>query len=427
MADPRTGKTSLLRDLNLNIVLNIIAQKGPLSRVEVVRHSGLPRMTVSRITNEFLEAGLILEKSSEESSGGRPPLLIQLKPDAGYTIGVKLDKDSILVVLCNLQGTILDRSTSPLSEKTEFKQVVAVIVETIQRCLQQAHIPLQDILGVGVGLHGMIDVASGICHYSPVFSESYVPLATALEAVLHIPVRIDNAINTLAVAEKLFGFGQAIPNFLLLIVGQDIGLSVILNGQVYHGQHGYAGAFAHFMVDYSSDAPLCTCGKRGCFQAIISSHYLAHIVNDQALAGQPIDQALLSVIAKSETGDEQARYALEYIGTMLGIAIANLINIFDPDKIFMIGHIDNYPLVWQAIQQAIARVAFDQEIPSDVFSIIDGDVLKDEQWAYGAACLVLHELFQPPLYESEQRTMIVVENLLARTSSRLSLSEQLID
>lgn len=420
MADPRSGKISLLRDLNLNIILNIIAKKGPLSRVEVVRQSGLPRATVSRITNEFLEAGLILKENFDESSGGRPPLLLQLNPAAGYVVGVKLDNDSVLVAVCDLSCTIIHSYAVSLHDNTQFEQTLSIIVEAIQQCLHQVHMTLNDILGVGVGLSGLIDSQRGICHSSPGFPWRDVALAAQLEEELHVPVRIDNTINTLAVAEQQFGLGQAIPNFLLLVIGRDVGLSVVLNQEIYHGRHGYTGEYGHVIVDRSPTAPLCRCGQRGCLEAIVSDYGLVQVATGQEAKKSNVDNELDVFLKKAAVENEKVKPVLIYIGTMLGIALANLINIFDSNRVFVMGRIAQNPCVAVAIRETMNNVLFDQELSSDILSIVEGDCIKEEQWARGAASLVLNELFQPPLYEHGQQAMIVVEDLLVSTPSRVS-------
>ncbi|GCE29580.1 xylose repressor protein [Dictyobacter alpinus] len=420
MADPRSGKIGLLRDLNLNIILNIIAKKGPLSRVEVVRQSGLPQATVSRITNEFLEAGLILKERFDESSGGRPPRLLQLNPTAGYVVGVKLDKDSVLVAICDLSCTIIHSSTVSLESNTPFERTLSTVVEAIQHCLLQAHMTVHDILGVGVGLSGRIDAERGICHSSPSFPWRNVALAAKIEEVLHIPVRIDNNINTLAVAEQHFGLGQASPNFLLLVIGRDIGLSVVLANEIYHGHHGSAGEYGHVIIDRSSTAPHCRCGQRGCLEAIVSSYDQTHVAPRQTATNANADKDPAVLRTKVASENEQADTALTYIGTMLGITLANLINIFDPNRVFMMGHIAQNIHVAEAMRNTMSSMLFDQEISSNILSIVEGDSIREEQWARGAASLVLNELFQPPLYEHGPQTMIVVEDLLVSASSRIS-------
>jgi DNA-binding MarR family transcriptional regulator len=204
MANTRTGHKRLLRDLNQSIVFNLIMEHGSISRTDLSKQSELPAATITRLVGEFLAAGLISEKQAEESSGGRPPVLLSINPTAGYVVGIKLREDGMAIAICDLNCTILYSAEEELTNGTSPQQVVRTIAEVVKRSLSTSGIPLDKVLGIGVGLSGLIDSVRGICRYSAILDWRDVELSVALSLELHLPVRIDNDVNTLAVAERFF-------------------------------------------------------------------------------------------------------------------------------------------------------------------------------------------------------------------------------
>ena len=276
MSYTRTGSKRLIRDLNLSIVFNLIVEHGSISRTELAKRSGLPAATITRIVGDFIAAGLVHEVSSEESSGGRRPVLLSINPYAGYVVGVKLRENSMTVTVCDLGCTILHSCEGYFTEGAPPHQVVEAIAEAVKRCTSEAGITFQRVLGVGIGLAGFIDSSRGLCRYSSILNWKDVELGPALEFKLRKRVRIDNDVNTLAVAERYFGEGRDAANFLLVTIGRGIGLGIVIRGEIYSGTHGGAGEFGHMTMATGEDAPLCHCGKYGCLEAIASDYGIVH-------------------------------------------------------------------------------------------------------------------------------------------------------
>jgi N-acetylglucosamine repressor len=249
MAGTRTGSKRLLRDLNQNIVFNLIAEHATISRTELAKKSRLPAATITRIVGDFIAAGLVSEGASEESSGGRRPVLLSINPSAGHVVGVKLREDSMTVTVCDISCTPLFTCEQQIPGGATPQQVVEVIAEAVKQCCSEAGVSIRRVLGVGVGLSGLIDSSRGICRYSAILGWRDVELGPALEFKLHLPVRVDNDVNTLAVAERYFGAGRDAANFLLVTVGRGVGLGIVVRGEIYRGSHGGAGEFGHMTVD----------------------------------------------------------------------------------------------------------------------------------------------------------------------------------
>jgi N-acetylglucosamine repressor len=413
MITTRTGSKRLLRDLNRSIALNLIAGRGPISRTELARESGLPAATITRIAGDFVRAGLVTETGSEESSGGRRPVLLTINPGAGHVVGVKLREDSMTVALCDLACTVVHYCEEPFASGIQPYQAVEVISAAVEGCIAEAEVSRAGVFGVGVGISGLIDSARGVCRYSAILGWSDVELGPALEFKLRMQVRIDNDVNTLAVAERHFGAGRDVQDFLLVTVGRGIGLGIVVGGEIYRGAHGGAGEFGHMTVDTSADAPLCNCGKRGCLEAIASDYGILRAASG-ADPGHHVEDAMAAVLARARNGDTHVRAIFSRAGSALGVALANLVNIFEPALLLIGGEgLRAEELITEPMRATL---------PQHVFGRSGEDVTlavrrtTEVEWARGAASLVLREVFRPPIYDTGEEP--VIDTLLASQRSR---------
>lgn len=411
---PRTGDKQLLRDLNRTLVLNLLAQRGPISRTDLARQGNLPAATISRIVSEFTAAGLVSEGEAAESSGGRPPILLRINADAGYVVGVKLREDGMTVALCDLACTVLYHLEAPLSSTLEPYQAVEAISSAVERCIAEAGIPRASVFGIGVGISGLIDSARGLCRYSAILGWSNVELGPALEYKLRMLVRVDNDVNTLAVAERQFGAGRDAADLLLVTVGRGIGLGIVVGGEIYRGARGGAGEFGHMTVDTSSSAPLCNCGKRGCLEAVASDYGILRAATGVD-PGHHVEQEMTALLARARSGDLVVQGIFARAGAALGVALANLVNIFDPALLLIGGEgLRAGDLLLDALRSSLPRHIFGTVHTGDAKDLVPLHFLTttDVEWARGAASLVLREIFRPPIYDTG--LPLPIDQLLAR-------------
>ncbi|GCE05953.1 ROK family protein [Dictyobacter aurantiacus] len=412
MASTRTGHKRLLRDLNQSIVFNLLMEQGAISRTDLSKRSGLPAATITRIVGEFLEANLISEKLAEESSGGRPPVLLSINPAAGYVVGIKLREDRMTIAICDLTCAIIYSMDEQITGESVPQRVVEAMADAVKRCVRVANIAMDKVLGIGVGLSGLIDSARGICRYSAILNWRDVELAAALEFKLHLPVRIDNDVNTLAVAERYFGEGRDAANFLLLTLGRGIGLGVVIGGEIYCGSNGGAGEFGHMTIDSSTDAPLCNCGKRGCLEAIASDYGILRAATG-ADPGHHVEDAIGTLIERAQQGDEGMRAIFTRAGEALGIALANLTNLFDPELVLIGGEgLRAGELILEPMRVTLPLHRFGTVYES--IKLVP-QTIDDASWARGAASLLLREVFRSPIYEGNEA--LVIDDLLVQANA----------
>lgn len=395
------GNRQLIRALNRSAVLNTVKSRGPIGRAEIARRTGLSPATVSSLTADLIERQLILETEPGESSGGRRPILLEINPGGGYVVGIKLTESHIIAALINLEAQVLDRRTDDLPG-TAPAQVVSSIATSVAQLLETAGLQHGQLLGVGVGLAGVVDAEAGVSRQQPFLNWRDVPLGKMLSETLNTLVHIDNDVNALTLAERLYGRGQGIDDFLTVTVGRGVGLGIVIGGQLFRGARGGGGEFGHLVVDVNG--PACECGKRGCLEAYIGESGLLRQADQFAQAGEmpPVD-SVDQLLALAMDGHLQAAQLFERSGRSLGQGIANLVNLFNPARILISGEGVRYgELFFSAMRQALEANTMPALLGDTEVRI---DPWGDDAWAVGAASLVLRDLFVSPLQQPRPHRM----------------------
>ncbi len=391
-----TGNRELIRAINRSHVLNAIKTHGPIGRADIARRTGLSPATVTSISAKLISQHLVLEKSAGDSSGGRPPILLVINPKGGYVVGIKLTETHAVCALTDLEAQIIAKSSMPLSGHNPVR-VVQDLAQMVLSCIREQKIAKKQLLGVGLGLAGIVDAEAGILRQSPIYGWDNVPLRDMLQSKLHIPIYIENDVNTLTLTERWFGHGQGIDNFLTVTVGRGVGLGIVANGQFYRGQNGGAGEFGH--ITMNPDGPLCACGKRGCLEAYIGDPGLIRAAQESAARGELSGsvQNVDDLLSLAQAGDESAMRIFDQAGRILGIGIANLVNLFNPKKIIISGEGTRegdflFIPMKESIQQNTMPGLYDP-------NIVEIAPWGDDAWARGAAGLVLRDVFESPIHK----------------------------
>jgi predicted NBD/HSP70 family sugar kinase len=393
---PRANR-DLIRAINRSKVLNTIKNQGPVSRTQIAQITGLSAATITSISGELIESGLIFEKEAGDSSGGRRPILLALNTQGGCVIGIKLAEDHVTGALTDLRATVSARLTQPLSDQT-VDSAVDTMSAVVNSLLAEERYRKEQFLGVGVGLAGIIDFQRGILRHSPIFGWKNVPLGDLLADRLGVPVYIDNDVNTLTITELWFGKGKGFKNFLTVTIGRGVGLGIVLNGQVYLGMQGGAGEFGHTVID--PDGPLCACGKNGCLETFVSDPAIML----KAFEAQQRDQipeektTIEEFTSLARSGHPVAGEIFAEAGGVLGLGIANLINLLNPELIIISGEgVRAGDLLFDPMRAAVSTNVM-PGLAGD--TVIQVDPWDDYAWARGAAGLVLRDLFESPIHRT---------------------------
>jgi N-acetylglucosamine repressor len=386
----RTGRRELIRDINRTLLLNLVRERGFASRAELARVSGLSPSTVTAITTSLLADGFLLEDAASGPAAvgpvsvGRPATNLRINESAGYVVGIKVSADHFAATILDLAATPLAATSADRSQVDEPKAVAAQIAALVDECVAAAGVARSSVLGLGIGVPGMVDPVSGRVIGSPLADWGHLDLVAILEGSLGLPVHIDNDVNTLTVAEQLFGAGRGLADFVVVTVGLGIGMGIVVNGNIHHGANGGAGELGHVLA--VPDGPDCWCGRRGCLEAVASEPALVREV--LALTGRLARPAELARLAEA---DQTVADVLERGGHLVGRAIAAAITVLDPARVVLSGEGvrlgDHY---LSAIRESLAARAT-KEVDTQVVI----EQWGDEAWARGAATLVLRELFHP--------------------------------
>jgi len=389
-----------MRTLNRSIVLNTIKTFGPIDRARIARHISLSPATVTTITADLIAEGLVFEKEPGNSRGGRRPILLAINPQGAYVVGIKLTETHAIAALTDLEATVLAKRSSDLPA-SDPDSAIELLAQLTNSLLEEAGIPSDKLIGVGVGLAGIVDFQKGILRQSTYVGWRNLPVRDLLRQKINSEVYIDNDVNTLTLAEVWFGCGQGIENFLTVTVGRGVGLGIVANRQFYRGAGGGAGEFGHMVID--PDGVQCDCGKRGCLETLVGDPALLRQAGNAFKNGDldfmPNDTGELAELAS--LGSQKAIEILANSGAVLGQAVANLINIFNPQRILISGEgLSRGPVFFNALKQSARTFAL-----PDLYSDVDLRIEPwgDDVWARGAASLVLRSLFESPVHETQKQ------------------------
>lgn len=408
------GKTApadrkLIRAINQNRLLNLIRLNAPISRPHLAELSGLSLATVIGLTGELIEQNFVLESGPAESTGGRRATLLDLHSEGGFALGLMVRGFESIGVVVDLRGDVVFSLYWDRSLKHQSAQAVEQIVEMTNDLLSQSGVDKDLVIGLGCALSGYIDAKSGICVDSWNLDWHNVELTEPLSQRLGLPVVIDNDVSCISTYEKLFGWGSSYENFFTVVLGRGVGLGLVLNGAVYRGATGGAGEFGHMVA--VPGGRRCECGKRGCleeyvsFRGIIANYrernYKENIPISMTL-NSASDQAVRSearmvheLLERAERGDELAAQAFQHSGELIGIALANLVNVLNPECIVLTGEGAFVDQVMFQPMEAVLRQNLFSLLGKDLRLLVE-PLVGYESWARGAAALVLHRFFVLP-------------------------------
>jgi glucokinase len=309
-------------------------------------------------------------------------------------IGVDLGGTNLRTALLSVDGDILDRHKEATYAADGWNKVVARLIDNIARQREIAVQRGKRVIAVGVGAPGVIRMDKGIVVKSPNFPDwNNLPLKDELEKALRIPVIIENDANAAAIGEQWRGAGRGIDSMILLTLGTGVGGGVIINGKIWQGADGMAGEVGHMTL--IPDGRLCGCGNIGCLEMYASARGIVQSYREApelkgAAAASDVTSAMIYDAARN--GDSVAQRIMKDMGRMLGIGIANLINIFNPQMIVLGGGVRHaWELFIGATHDEIMRRAF--QVPAERTKIVPS-LLGDDAGMIGAAAEALQKLQQ---------------------------------
>lgn len=329
------ARSSTIRDINRQIILNHIREKSPISRAEIARLTDLQRSTVSLIVEELKNIGLI-EETEGESSGGRPPQLLSLRTAHAIAVGVDLGKKRTIVATSDLAGRMLEQEEFPTDP--DFDKTISRIIASSSYFINKNG---GSIEGIGISVPALVEPNSGKILLIPHLNWHEPQLAEKIKIATGLPVKIDNDANAAALAELWFGRPEirTVRDFVLVLIENGIGTGIVFDGQIYRGKGGIAGEFGHMTI--GDNAPIaCAAGKFNCWEAFASERSaVARYVKLHKKQNGSSKISFARLVAIALEGDEKAQTALRQTAHYIGIGIANLFQGLSPEVAIVTGTI----------------------------------------------------------------------------------------
>lgn len=338
--------SDLVRRQNRGIVLETLRQQGPLARIELGRLTGLSPATITSISGQLIDEGLIRalagdDQPEEPLKRGRPLTRLDLNPLAANVLALKISIDGVELALADFRGQVRRRASIRLptyeADRLTFGHAVA---SEIKAFLARFRVARASVARIGIAVQGLADTQAGTIVWSPAFSARNIPLSGPIEQELAIPCSVANDANM--IAEGLIGTDRKRYGGTTAVVfmGYGVGMGLIVNGAVYHGSTGAAAEFGH--MNHIPHGPLCRCGRKGCIEAYAADygiHRSATAAKDTTSPSHSAvpEDVMLDLEAKARNGDGRATAAFERAGEALGYGIARVIAILNPDHIVLAG------------------------------------------------------------------------------------------
>lgn len=398
----QTGSFRWMKSINKSTILNVIRLHGPISRAEIAKMTKLTPPTVTNIVGELLESRVVLEQKLGESTGGRKPILLTINESAFLVIGIYVSAHRVRGAVCNLSGQVVEELESPVVPQPsadQFLETVRDVIRQLAETIRRRDIPL---LGIGVGMHGLVDPNKGVSLFAPNLSLREVPLQSVLQESFGVPVMVENDVRAMALAESWFGKGRDLDDFICVHVGSGVGAGIVSAGSLVRGPSFTAGELGHTMID--SAGPRCSCGNDGCLEAFASGPAMERRAREKLRQGaQSLLQERLQgrweklsgrdLTAAARKGDLFARNVLADTGRYLGIGLANLVNLLNPRRIILNGGVfaaGDYVL--DSLKKTVRKRAL--TLPAHDVAIEVSDLGKRAA-TIGASTLVLQRMFHP--------------------------------
>ncbi|SDY99127.1 Sugar kinase of the NBD/HSP70 family, may contain an N-terminal HTH domain [Evansella caseinilytica] len=377
-------------------VYRFIHQRGHVSKVELLENYQIPQTTMTRMIDDLEENGLIRKFGFGESAGGRPPVLYEITPDAGYLLGVEISRTHVKVILTDLQFQLIDQQGFIITQEHTPDVTVSDILSII-RAFQKKHEKADDaLIGIGVGAVGPLNREKGVILNPELFpAEGWenVPVVSMLEEAFAVPVILNNGANTAGLAEYHFRavFDESI---LYCISGYGIRCGFINNGVFLNNKEGDVSSYGHIIIDV--DGRACTCGKKGCLAAYTSINALFAMINETAqteAAGSGSDlETAEELLRRLDRGDAVVRDIVLTSAYHFGIGVANMVNILHPEAVILHGLLIYH---YEAYFDEIVRVIKEHAAIANQRHIeIKKGSLGEEAAAVGAAIEVFYNFFE---------------------------------
>jgi predicted NBD/HSP70 family sugar kinase len=390
---PALDSRSSQRTTNRSRVIHALRQHGAMSR-SALSTVGLSRSTVASVVGELLDAGAVVEVADVPRGArgtGRPPTLVGLNGNLGVAVGVEIANGVVRVAVCNVAQELLVRESVPVDDDTGPAQTLRILSDTMDRLLADLGFRRDQVIGVGIAMPGPIQRRTGLtgraCTLKPWVG---INARTVAAEALRLPVLADNDANLAALAELTWGAARGLRDYAYIYTATGIGAGFVIDGGVYVGANGTAGEIGHTTIN--EDGFVCECGGRGCLNTLANPDAIAR----QLWQSHRTRLSIGEVIRLAHDGDAGCRRVLADAGRHIGVAMANMYNLLDPELIVLGGNLAPAgAILIDPLRESMVRRAIHagEAVPAVVAGALDEHVVV----VVGAAAAVLRDSARFPL------------------------------
>ena len=349
------GSLGWLRGRNRERVLGVLRERGRISQADIARVTGLSRTTVHTLVSELKEAGLVheVETTMPDLRSGRPAVQLMLRDSPLAVVGIDFGHSHVQVAVADIAHNVLAERRCDLDVSHDARTAMDTAARMVDEVLNEGRVERKSVIAAGMGIPGPVDRGRGTAGSASILPGwAGLRIENEMQQRLGMPVEIENDANLGALAEMTWGAGRECSNFAYIKAATGIGAGLVVDGRLLRGASGTAGEIGHTTLDESG--ALCYCGNRGCLETVASGPAIVGLVS----SGHPETLTLGQVIELAAGGDVRCRRAISDAGREIGVAVAGLCNLINPERVIVGGLLSRAgELLLQPIREAIRRHA----------------------------------------------------------------------
>jgi predicted NBD/HSP70 family sugar kinase len=382
-----SGSLERLRATNRRALLAVLASRGPTSRADLARATGLSRTTVSSLVAELIHSGQAAETPDRgrphKGGSGRPPVLVTLTVAAGVVAGVDVGHRHVRVALADRAGQVLAERTAAVDVDGQGAATLDHAADLVHAVLRESRLDTSQLSGVGMCVPAPLDRRSARIRTGILPGWRELRPGDELADRLEVPVFADNDANLGALAELGHGAANGLSDFVYLKVASGLGAGIVLGGRLHRGATGMAGEIGHVQV--GEDGTVCRCGNRGCLETLVAAPVLAGLLqpayDEELTTGRILELEL--------AGEAGVRRVLNDAGRTVGRALADLCNSLNPEAVVLGGSLGRSQALTDGVRAAIDR--YSQPAAAAAVRVVPGQ-LGDRAEVMGAIALTISRL-----------------------------------
>jgi predicted NBD/HSP70 family sugar kinase len=395
-----TANKDLIKKMNTNAILNVIRDKKSISRADIAKELRLNPATVSNNVTDLLEQGLVIETGSGRSKGGRRPILLEINSENTFVLGVYTEITGVSIGIVNIDGKVIVKKRYRFGEWRKGNSE-SIVLDTILSGIEDIYSSYptykKNLLGIGVGLHGLVDPVNGISIFAPSYQWHNMKIAEIIRDKFNIATFIDNDVRAMALGEKWFGKAKTASSFLLINIGEGVGGAIVTNNELYIGATYGAGEIGHIKV--TQKAIQCHCGNYGCLTTVADENgtvermkdVLTNRLNDISKDWDVNNITIPNIIEMANKGDKLAVQVLLQTGDYIGRAIGAVINILNPERVLLTGQVleSGEPIMKAIIRSAEKDSLLDNYSKTKISRV----TIREDLGIIGAATIIVSNVF----------------------------------